>query len=189
MDDRDNKLNRREFAGALVRWTGLGLLGTAGVLLAKDTAADRMVWQLDPHKCIQCGRCATHCVMDPSAVRCFHSFPICGYCELCFGFFEPRSELNAGAENQACPTGAINRRFLEDPYYEYTIDREKCIGCAICVKGCTAFGNGSLQLQADHDRCKNCNQCTIAAACPAQAWRRVPASSPYLLKHEVPADE
>jgi electron transport complex protein RnfB len=50
------------------------------------------------------------------------------------------------------------------------------------VKGCQAFGNGSLILQARHDRCLNCNQCSIATICPAQAWRRVPAKEPYLLR-------
>jgi electron transport complex protein RnfB len=33
-----------------------------------------------------------------------------------------------------------------------------------------------------HDRCKNCNECSIAAACPSQAYKRVPADQPYLLK-------
>jgi electron transport complex protein RnfB len=50
------------------------------------------------------------------------------------------------------------------------------------VKGCGAFGNGSLQLQVRHDRCKNCNQCSIARNCPSQAWTRVPANKPSLLK-------
>ena len=88
----------------------------------------------------------------------------------------------AAAENVRCPTDAIRRSFVEDPYYEYVIDEDKCIGCGICVKGCRAFGNGSLVLQARHDRCLNCNQCSIASVCPAQAWERVPASQAYLLK-------
>ena len=37
------------------------------------------------------------------------------------------------AENQACPTGAITRRFVETPYYEYTIDEELCNGCGKCA--------------------------------------------------------
>ncbi len=86
------------------------------------------------------------------------------------------------AENQLCPTGAIERRFVEDPYYQYSIDEPLCIGCGKCVEGCEAFGNGSLFLQIRHDRCVNCNQCSIAAACPSDAFVRVPASKPYLLK-------
>jgi electron transport complex protein RnfB len=80
------------------------------------------------------------------------------------------------------PTGAIKRTFVEDPYYEYTIDKTLCIGCGKCVKGCNAFGNGSLFLQVQHDRCLNCNECSIAAACPSQAYSRVPVDKPYILK-------
>jgi len=112
-----------------------------------------------------------------------HAFAMCGYCDLCTGYFtaEP-SGLHTGAENLLCPTGAIIRTSLEDPYYQYTIKEELCVGCAKCVKGCNTFGNGSLFLQVRHDRCLNCNECSIAAACPTQAFRRVPASRPYILK-------
>ncbi len=81
-----------------------------------------------------------------------------------------------------CPLGAIQRRFIEEPYFEYTIDETLCVGCGKCVKGCNAFGNGSLYLQVRHDRCVNCNDCAIARACPAGAFRRVPASRPYRMK-------
>ena len=142
-----------------------------------------MVWQIDPSKCIACGNCATYCVLDDSAVKCVHSFPMCGYCDLCTGYFRPSPiALNSGAENQLCPTGAIRRTFVEEPYFEYTIDEPLCIGCGKCVKGCNAFGNGSLYLQVRHDRCQHCNECAIAAACPSQAFRRVPADDPYLQK-------
>jgi Na+-translocating ferredoxin:NAD+ oxidoreductase subunit B len=142
-----------------------------------------MVWQLDPNKCTQCGRCATECVLNPSAVKCVHSFSMCGYCKLCFGYFQPGADaLTSDAENQLCPTGAIRRKFVEDPYFEYTIDESLCIGCAKCVKGCGAFGNGSLHLQVRHDRCVHCNDCSIARACPANAFLRVPATQAYILK-------
>jgi electron transport complex protein RnfB len=108
---------------------------------------------------------------------------MCGYCDLCTGFFEPEPRaLDTGAENQLCPVDAIKRSFIEDPYYEYIIDESLCIGCAKCVKGCNAFGNGSLFLQVRHDRCLNCNECSIAAACPSQAYKRVPADEPYIIK-------
>jgi len=151
--------------------------------LARPSNSRRTVWQLDPAKCIQCGRCATNCVLQDSAVKCVHRFEMCGYCKLCFGFFQPgASVLTSAAENQMCPTGAIRRKFLEDPYYEYTIDESLCIGCGKCVKTCSAFGNGSLVLQVRHDRCVNCNDCSIARHCPAGAYRRVPAEEPYLFK-------
>jgi electron transport complex protein RnfB len=110
---------------------------------------------------------------------------MCGYCNICTGFLNPTSiDVDTGAENELCPTGAIKRTFIEDPYYEYTIDEKLCIGCGKCVKGCAAFGNGSLFLQVMHDRCLNCNECSIAVACPSEAFKRVPADQPYLLKGE-----
>ncbi len=118
-----------------------------------------------------------------SAVKVVHEHSRCGYCELCFGYYlDQRPDNQEAAENVRCPTDAIKRLYVEEPYYQYTIDEAKCIGCGLCVKGCQAFGNGSLILQARHDRCLNCNQCSIAVQCPAQAWRRVPASEPYLLR-------
>jgi electron transport complex protein RnfB len=121
--------------------------------------------------------------LDEAAVKCDDSFEMCGYCDLCTGYFEPEPiALNSGAENQLCPTGAIQRKLIEDPYFEYTIIEALCIGCGKCVIGCAAFGNASLYLQVRHDRCKNCNECSIAIACPSQAFSRVPARSPYLLK-------
>lgn len=158
---------------------GAGLLGV--VVRAAD--GSRKLWQLDPNKCVQCGRCATACVLEPSAVKCVHDFKMCGYCELCTGYFEPDPHaLNSGAENQLCPLGAIERRLVESPYYEYRIDRDLCIGCAKCVRGCTAFGNGSMYLQVLHDRCVNCNRCAIAECCPSGAFRQVPADQPYIFK-------
>ena len=157
--------------------------GLSGPCRAPSGYSHDTVWQLDPEKCMQCGRCATNCVLTQSAVRCFHTHAMCGYCKLCFGYFQPdAAALSTAAENQLCPTGAIRRKFVEDPYYEYTIDHDLCIGCGKCVKGCNTFGNGSLYLQISHDICLNCNECSIARHCPADAFHRVPADRPYLLK-------
>ena len=183
MAEQPEKITRRAFLAWGAR--GVGVLAAGGALgkLASRAAHGETVWQIDPEKCTQCGQCATSCVLAPSAAKVVHAYAMCGYCELCFGFFESQpNSLNTGAENQMCPTGAIKRTFVQDPYYQYTIDEPLCIGCAKCVKGCTAFGNGSLFLQIRHDRCVNCNQCAIAAACPSQAIARVPAAHPYILK-------
>ena len=176
-------MNRRDFMRGVFR--GAALIGLGGVLASviRRTHATGAVWQIDPWKCTACGRCATECVLELSAVKCIHSFDMCGYCQLCTGYFEPQpNKLNTAAENQLCPTGAIKRQFIEDPYYEYTIDEPLCVGCSKCVKGCTMFGNGSLHLQIRHDRCVNCNECSIARACPADAIHRVPAATPYRFK-------
>lgn len=185
----DKRYSRRDVLGGMLR--GAGLLGLGGLVGAAVQRAagsdDGRRWQLDPHKCIQCGKCATHCVLEPSAVKCVHAYAICGYCDLCTGYLQPGfTERNTAAENQLCPTGAIQRSFVEDPYFEYTIDESLCIGCGKCVKGCQQFGNGSLFLQVLHDRCVNCNECAIAVACPAAAFSRVPAGRPYILKGQAP---
>jgi len=168
-----------------------GLAAVGGVTAAAGLRGrrDGYVWQIDPDVCIQCQNCATECVLEPSAVKCVHNTALCGYCDLCFGYFAPGFEPETGveqpgAESQLCPVGAIGRKWIEGPHYEYSIDSDLCIGCAKCVVGCTNFGNGSLFLQVMHDRCLNCNECSIAASCPSGAVRRVPADRPYLLKGE-----
>ena len=176
-------VSRRQFLRNGARVAAVGGLGALAGTTTPKAGAGSLVWQIDPAKCLHCGNCATHCVLEPSAVKCVQSYSICGYCQLCPGFFTPEPNgLTPAAENQLCPTAAIRRRFIEDPYYEYTIDDTLCIGCSKCVEGCARFGNGSLHLQIRHDRCLNCNECSIARACPGDAFRRVPAAAPYLLK-------
>jgi len=181
--EENNLKSRREFIKNGIRYSlVIGVAGLGGITAFRSTAGET-VWQLDPSKCVQCGRCATNCVVTPSAVKCFHVYNMCGYCDLCGGYFRPGTKnLTTAAENQLCPTAAIERRFIEEPFFEYHIIEELCIGCGKCVKGCGAFGNGSLQLQVNHDLCVNCNECAIARHCPADAFSRVPASDPYLFK-------
>lgn len=185
MPEGREKMTRRELLARNARAAGLLALGGSALALKPRAVLGDTVWQIDPRKCIQCGRCATSCVLGPSAVKCVHAYAMCGYCELCFGFFQEQPvSLDEGAENQLCPTGAIKRTFVEDPYYEYTIDEDLCIGCGRCVKGCNRFGNGSLHLQIRQDLCVQCNDCAIARDCPSRAIERVPASKPYRLKTE-----
>ncbi|HUW57891.1 MAG TPA: ferredoxin [Planctomycetota bacterium] len=190
-DPKQVRLSRRSFVTTVVRAGALVALGggAAGLVVKKAgekrTGDARFVWQIDPWKCTQCGQCATECVLDVSAVKCVHDFTLCGYCKLCTGFFPQDADidkLDTGAEKQLCPAGAIMRKFVDEPYYEYTIDESLCIGCSRCVKGCTQYGNGSLYLQVRHDRCLNCNECAIAAACPSDAFVLRPVDDPYILK-------
>ena len=166
-----------------------GVVAGVGVTLGKKSFDDEesdMMWQIDHEKCIQCGRCETDCVLPISAVKCFHANKVCGYCDLCGGFYRSGvKDLNTAAENMICPTGAIARKFVEEPYFEYTIDESLCNGCGKCVKGCSSFGNGSLYLQIQQDLCLNCNECNISTVCVADAIKRVPVSQAYKLKENA----
>jgi len=183
MAENTQQVSRRGLFGKGLWGVCAAAVGGIGAYLFGKSRQPLTRWQIDPQKCVACGNCATYCVLAESAVKCVQAYAMCGYCDLCTGYLEPSPKaLDTGAENELCPTGAIERVFVEDPYYEYNIIEELCIGCGKCVKGCVAFGNASLYLQARHDRCLNCNECAIAAACPVQAWVRVPADQPYLLK-------
>lgn len=181
----NKRQSRRHFIRTCARFSlGIAAVGVFGAALT-NTTGKQWVWQIDPFKCTSCGRCATNCVLNPSAVKCVHAYELCGYCDLCGGYLKPgHTARDTAAENQLCPTAAIERKFIEEPYYEYNIIEELCIGCAKCVKGCTAFGNGSFHLQIRHHLCVNCNQCAIASACPSKAIALIPSEKAYLIKGE-----
>ena len=180
----ENKgLKRREFIRNSARAAMAVGIGGLSVLAVTKSKNGEWVWQIDPFECMQCGRCAEECVLTPSAVKCVHAYDLCGYCDLCGGYFKPGVvDLHTGAENQLCPTSALKRDFVEEPFFQYNVEEELCIGCGKCVEGCTSFGNGSLHLQIRHDLCLNCNQCSIARLCPTDAIQRVPSDQPYKIK-------
>ena len=175
-------MNRRNYLYTILT----GLIAAPFVLLFRKTnKRDVIFWQIDPTLCTQCGRCETECILKPSAVKCVHQYAACGYCLFCSGYYhDNRASFDTAGENLRCPTDALVRRYIEGPYFEYTInDEDKCVGCGKCVKGCKAFGNGSLFLQVRHGLCKHCNQCRIATVCPADALVKVSATEPYLFKY------
>lgn len=183
--NRNSPVARRRFLktlGAVL--AGGSIVGASAVLARKAKGREAsLYWQIDPGKCTQCGRCETHCVLPVSAVKCIHANRVCGYCDLCGGYYRSNAkDLNTAAENMLCPTGAIKRVFIEDPYFEYTIDESLCNGCGKCVKGCGSFGNGSLYLQVKRELCKDCNECKIATVCASGAITRVPLEMAYRLK-------
>jgi len=186
---KENNITRRNAIAWLLRGGSAAVIAAIVTKVSHISPGERLVWQLDPRKCIQCGKCETACVLQQSAVKCVHGIAMCGYCKLCFGYFKPDApRLDEAAENQVCPTGALIRKFVEPPYFEYTVNEELCTGCGLCVKGCTNFGNGSLYLQVRHSLCVNCNSCRIAEVCPADAFMRVPDDSPYMLKETLPKE-
>jgi electron transport complex protein RnfB len=174
---------RRKFLRMLSRiFAGGSILALIGFSFRKSKAKGALCfWQIDRQKCTFCGRCETNCVLPTSAVKCVHAVKVCGYCDLCGGYYRTNvKELNTAAENLMCPTGAIQRKFVEDPYFEYSINENLCNACGKCAKGCNSFGNGSLYLQIKHELCKNCNECTIAKICPADAIKRVSVFEAYM---------
>ena len=185
MHNKKSPIERRKFlrvVGSTV--AGGAIVAVSGSLISvvKFHGASHY-WQIDPAKCTHCGRCETHCVLPVSAVKCIHANKVCGYCDLCGGYYRSNVKvLDTAAENLMCPTGAIERKFVEDPYFEYTINESLCNGCGKCVKGCSSFGNGSLYLQVKRDLCKDCNECKIATVCPSDAITRVPLGTAYKLK-------
>jgi Na+-translocating ferredoxin:NAD+ oxidoreductase subunit B len=217
MSDEAQPVTRRRLIYNIARFTALGSIGGLSACLihkqsqaahgssCPSTAADcgscnqaadcqrPQVWQIDPNRCISCGLCQTNCVLDQSAVKAINCYALCGYCDNCTGYFPTKDYvLETGAENHLCPTGAITRKFIEKQsdvrYFEYVVDESLCIACGKCVVGCRLM-NGSLSLQIRHDRCLNCNECSIAINCPADAFRRVPASTPRLLSTAAQAAE
>ena len=174
---------RRDFVKKAGRIIVAAPLVALPVVLYRKADAKGYVWQIDPYKCTSCEQCRTACVMTPSAAKCTNAFPMCGYCDFCPGYLrQGAKKYSTAAEDQLCPTGAIKRKFIEEPYFEYTIDEKLCDGCSKCVKACANFGNGSLYLQIMHNLCVNCNQCRIARICPSDAVIRVPATEAYIRK-------
>jgi electron transport complex protein RnfB len=185
MENKNKYQSRRDFVRKAGKILVAAPLLIIPVALVKKVYASEYVWQIDPLKCTQCGQCKTNCVMTPSAVKCVHAYKMCGYCDLCGGYLRQGVKtISTAAENQMCPVGAITRTFVEEPYFQYTIDQKLCVACGKCVKGCGDFGNGSLFLQIIQDRCQNCNECSIARRCPSNAISRIPITTAYIEKEK-----
>ena len=102
---KNNPISRREFlrvCGTVI--AGTVLASVFGILskrrLFDDQDEPEYFWQIDPAKCTFCGRCEMSCVLPVSAVKCFHATRVCGYCDLCGGYYRSNvKELNTAAEN------------------------------------------------------------------------------------------
>ncbi len=68
-DERDdNKISRRDLLKNSLWFAGLvGIGGSLGLVAGNAEAGT--VWQIDPNKCINCDKCASECVLGPSAVE------------------------------------------------------------------------------------------------------------------------
>lgn len=184
------KKPRREFLGHVVRGVTLVGLCGSGVFLVNKTRKV-YAWQLEASKCVNsrlgatgvdvCELCSTECVETLSAVRAVNEYSKCGRCYICPAYFDITSAVNEeGLPSQKlCPRDAIERKPIgwvdpDDPannFYEYIIDEALCNGCGRCVMGCKEpAGLGSITLEVRYDLCADCNRCSIAIACPDDAY-------------------
>ena len=81
-------------------------------------AAQPVAWQIDPYQCIQCGKCATTCVLKQSAVRCFHAYAVCGYCDLCTGFYSDYIHSNETVSYFFCNPFVLSVHFSGIHYFQ-----------------------------------------------------------------------
>ncbi len=109
--------SRRDFLALSIRSAALVALGGGAAALATRRSHDGGLWQIDPAKCIACGKCATSCVLKPSAARCFHTFEMCGYCNLCTGYFQPDADTGAAVPR---PRSAPRVRSSASPWLRHT---------------------------------------------------------------------
>ena len=59
-------VSRRQFLQNGLRGLAVAAVGAITGLAASRSSRSSHVWQLDPAKCVQCGRCETACVLTPS---------------------------------------------------------------------------------------------------------------------------
>lgn len=184
------KKPRREFLGHVVRGAALAGIGGSGIFLV-NKANKVYAWRLDATKCVNsrlgatgvevCELCSTECVVTLSAVRAVNEYSKCGRCYICPAYFDITSAVNEeGLPSQKlCPRDAIERKPIgwidpDDPannFYEYIIDEVKCNGCGRCVMECKEpAGLGSIKLEVRYNLCLDCNRCSIATACPDEAY-------------------
>ena len=186
------KYPRREVLGSAARGAALvGLAGLTGVLALK--ANKTYAWAIDTGKCVNsklgalgveiCELCATDCVLTLSAIRAVNEFSECGRCYICPAYYDVTSAVDPDGlpSEKLCPRDAIERKEIgwvdpDDPannFYEYTIDERLCNGCGRCVMKCKEpAGLGSIRLEVRHNVCLDCNRCSIATACPEDAYER-----------------
>lgn len=187
-------ITRRQAFGHAARGAAaLGIGATAIHLVQK--ADGQIVWQLDTEKCVNsrlgafgvdvCGLCRSECVVALSAIRAVNDIKKCGRCYICPAYYNVKSAVDDEGlpSEKLCPRDAIERKPIgevdpEDPannFYDYIIDESLCDGCGRCVMGCKEpAGLGSITLQVRHNICVDCNACSIATACPDEAYDRIP---------------
>ena len=174
-----------EIGGQLLGASSLGVLGWR-IFSPPAEDADfiaqgrRFAWQVDPEKCTYCGLCETACVRKPSAAKALNDQKKCSNCVVCYGHITDThidSDKIDSEGERVCPVDAVVRNNFSggvDGMFLYSNDPKKCVGCAKCVKRCNVHGTKSMFLVIRPDLCLDCNECSIATACPEKAIERIP---------------
>ncbi len=193
------RTTRREMLEQAARGAALLGIGGAAAFLTTRASAEGS-WQLDPRKCVNCrlgatgvdvcDLCATTCVLPLSAVRAVNEHDKCGRCYICPAYYDVTSAVDGEGlpGEKLCPRDAIERYPIgyvdpDDPannFYEYVIDEERCNGCGICSMGCKEpAGLSSIRIEVRNELCVDCNRCSVAVACPDEAYvRHEPGQAP-----------
>jgi len=180
------KLDRRNFlrkAGTAACGLAIGSIGyrVISAHMDEETAGPltRFVWQIDPEKCVNCPLCETACVRTPSAVKAVNDQKKCSFCVVCYGHISNKeidSDKIMTEGIRVCPYDAVTRKNYsggKEGYFIYDIDDDKCTGCGICAKECSARGTKSMFMIIRPDLCLACNSCNIADLCPENAIDRL----------------
>jgi electron transport complex protein RnfB len=181
-------MNRRKALRTSGQILGAASLCTLGWRIFSPPAEDadfiaqgrRFAWQVDPEKCTYCGLCETACVPKPSAAKALNDQKKCSNCVVCYGHITDThidSDKIDSEGDRVCPVDAVVRNNFSggvDGMFLYSNDPKKCVGCAKCVKRCNEHGTKSMFLVIRPDLCLDCNECSIAIACPEKAIERIP---------------
>lgn len=193
-------LARRKFLLFGGRFLGAGALVALAWRLGFSTSnnASREVklrrcgWQINLDKCDFCGKCSVGCVQKPSAIKALNDQKKCSSGIVCYGYITDKnipSEQIQHCANLVCPERAVVRTPFSggaSGNFLYTIDQNRCTGCARCVLPCHDLCAQSMFLAIRPDLCLQCNDCTAARDCPHQAIERVPLAELVEARHNYP---
>jgi anaerobic carbon-monoxide dehydrogenase iron sulfur subunit len=122
--------------------------------------------KIDPRKCIGCKSCELACSLknentfNPSVSRISNITFIEGIYSLPYNFVTTCRQCADAPCLSPCPTKAITRS--KDATKVVAIDRDKCIGCGVCVRACPF---GAMLFNASAKKAYKCELCGGDPAC------------------------
>jgi len=135
--------------------------------------------KINPQKCIGCKSCELACslrnetVFNPALSRISSITFIEGTYPLPYNFVATCKQCADAPCLSSCPTKAISRR--KDEAKAVVIDRDKCIGCGVCVVTCPF---GAMRFDEAAKKAFKCELCggdpACAQMCPTGAIQFAP---------------